>query len=169
MSLILSAVPIILSLVAYPRKTKELNIFCYPISIIVIGVIAFLTLLFGTVMMWVQNPHNWVTILLTCSSVPLYLGFMYLIISSICFRVELYDTFLVYRNNIGIRRRFDYSDITKIQVCYKKNGKDVEQYKIFIGGKLIKINYLMLNFKDFLKHIKHHLKKNKCPCDIETK
>ena len=164
---ILQIVPVILSLLTYPRKAKNPNIICYPLSVLLVGLISLLTILFAVIMMWVQESNNVVTIALTVFIIPLFVGEVYLTISSIWFRFEFYDEFFVYRNILGIRYRFEYTAISKILICYNKSTNEKEQYKVFVEGTTIKINYLMLNFQSFEKNIKRYLKKFNCRCDIE--
>lgn len=69
------------------------------------------------------------------------------------------DEEFVYTNLLGIKRRFKYSEITKIIRYRGKHSGLIALYGIYIGKREISIDYMASNFSEFERTIKRYTKK----------
>ena len=86
---------------------------------------------------------------------PLIAGGVYLLLKTIFWRIYFEDSGFVLKNCFGRKRRYAYSEITKII------DRDPEKYSLYLGKKKITVEYPSINAEVFLKRImRENAKKN---------
>lgn len=86
-------------------------------------------------------------------------------------KIVLNEDNFVYVNLLGIKKIYQYFEISSIYINYAKNTKIPEKYTIYIGRKKITADYLMSNFWTFEELIKKRLRKanNKIKIEVASK
>lgn len=162
--LIISAVtPIIMAKLMMPKHDENKEILRYPSHCIFFGVTGNVFIALATILA-IMDDHNIKTIymfIMVISIMPLYLGTIYLILLGTVWKFEVYDTYFVFRNVFGKKKRYEYSQITKVTKITNRHGK-VEKIKLVLDTRTITITYMVVNFKTFENTLKKHFRKNNC-------
>ena len=160
--------PLIINLIAVKAEQKSGNNCCvlkYPLffsSIIAICVVILnLSMVLGaTEFASGETTVNktGAIILLALNALLCLAGFFELLLITNS-RVALDRVELVHRNFLGIKKVYQYSQITRIKVIYEKKTVKPKSIKIFVDNKRISIEHLMINFIYAERTIKNRLRR----------
>ena len=167
-------VPIMLGILAARTEDKKNpNTMRYPSFFLVVGMMGAAT--FSSVPIAVfflpDDPNETMLQLYVVYSIVGIVDILsfYLMLLPLNWRLIFDEDALIYKNIFGIKRRYQYSEISKIYADYKMKTKMLEKYRLYIGKKKITVDYLAKNFGSFERLIKKRLKSAKNPIKIEVK
>lgn len=155
--------PIVLAILMVPKHDENKNILRYPSYLKFFGV-TLAAFIFSATVLTVMDDHKIKMIyvfILVISIIPLFFGAIYLSLLGIVWKFEMYDTSFVFRNAFGKKRRYEYSQITKVTKLTNRYG-NVEKIKLVLGTQTITITAMVVNFESFENTLKKHLRKNHC-------
>lgn len=161
--IISSITPIILAKLMMPKHDENKEILRYPSYCTFFGITASVFIALATILA-IMDDHKIKTIYMFIIVIPiiaLFLGTIYLILLGIVWNFEMYDTYFVFRNVFGKKKRYEYSQITKVTKITNRHGQ-VEKIKLVLDTRTITITNMVVNFKTFENTLKKHLRKNNC-------
>ena len=170
--LIYALVPLIIGIVSArsANDTSELNIMKYSKFFLIVGILGNITVIIAFILCTLQGYEN-IRVAIFCISVCsiMFLIGLWLSFLTLNWRLIFDENVLIYKNILGITRRYNYSDITRIRACYNRDRSKLEKYKIYIGKRKITVECLVKNFGSFERLMKNRLKKAKNLIKIEGK
>ena len=146
------------------KRDDGSNTFRYPKYFVFLGVLTCaLTGIFGPIA-FIQSFNE--KQYFDMRTIPLYLCVIlihllgWIVISlHVLWKVELLDDHFIYTNLLGIKRSYQYCDITLITLEY--SGCSPGKYVVYVGKKRVfGIEYLAVNFKDFPRKLRANIRKN---------
>ena len=156
-------IPIVLAKLMTPKHDENKEILRYPSHCKFVGITGSVFIALATILT-IMDDHGIKIIymfILVISIIPLFLGTIYLVLLGIVWKFEMYDTCFVFRNAFGKKRRYEYSQITKVSKITNRYG-NVEKIKLVLDTQTITITAMVVNFESFENTLKKHLRKNHC-------
>ncbi len=148
--LTMTIVPVVVLFAGESTTTSECVVKYRPF-VGVIGAMGLLTICIAITAILLTEGFSHIIFLL----LPIMIGCLYLLLASIFWRIYFQDSGFIFKNRFGMKRRYDYSEITKII------DRDKEKYSIYLGKKKITVEYMTVNSELFLKKIlRENAKKN---------
>lgn len=162
-------VPILMCAIISPTITNS-NEYRYPLKFLIFGISGFLLVLLLNIW-WLHNNSQTDLvniILLVIFDIPMFGGSIYFILSGVNWKIELRQGELIFRNFFRITRKYNYSEINKIEIYppHRLTGSLPEKYVIYICKRHIKMECTVTNFEDFIKEIKKNMRENNSFCNI---
>ena len=152
-----------------PKDTQTPNTMKYPKFYASIGAFGMLSVITALFLCSIQGfgKNLPAEIFVITSTLLLFMCFTWLFVHSRNWELTVSEEGLIYKNLFGRKRKYSYSDITRITACYLKGRKELHKYKIYVSNKKITVEGITENFFTFEKRIKRMLKKAKNPLEIE--
>jgi len=162
-------VPLILPFFLHDRKTERLNVLSYPLVFTVFGAVG--TVFEASVLIWVfvKEPIDLVFLPLLAVWAALFVGTVWLFFHSMNWRLEIGEDQLIYRDIFRRVYKIPYEDVIMIREQYPRRSRVTDKIRIYTKGKTITVEYVVYNFRDSLKLMKKHMKKNGYACEITRK
>jgi hypothetical protein len=137
--------PLIISFLAVPRKSKKENILRCPVIIGIFGIVFLIGILILCYFI-VEEDYS-----ILFGLVPLMGISILAILYPITWRIVVKEECFVYRNLLGIKRKYLYSDITKIVI--RERGI-VKLWRIYMGKKQVTVEEMLINSEYFIKKLR---------------
>ena len=137
--------PLIISFLALPKKSKKENVLRCPVIIGIVGIIFLIGILILSYFI-VEEDYS-----ILFALVPLMGISIVAILYPITWRVVVKEDCVVYRNLLGIKREYLYSDITKIVI--REKGV-VKLWRIYMGKKRVAVDETLINLEYFITKLK---------------
>ena len=152
-------VPILLTAIRLKtyKSNESSNTFRYPKSFWIIGFIGIVIPGIAMSLPFLTNRYESRYLFLILSPLIVVLGSIYLMLMSLSWKFEFREEYFFYRNFLGFKKQYKYSEITRILVCYKKREQFPEKCKVYVGKKVITVDNFAMRGHDFLKEIKKHI------------
>ena len=168
--LIYSLTPIILAKLLVPKHDENKEVLRYPSHCIFIGMFGSFIIALAAVLAITDDHHIKTIYMLLLMLAGAFLLFctLYLMLLGIMWKLEMYDTYFIFTNAFGIKKRYEYSQITEVKKVINRLDTH-ESTTLILGKKKILIENMTINFENFERTLKKHLRKNNCKAVFTTK
>ncbi len=171
--LICTLVPLILWIVSLclDNYISLSSVIEYPKFFLMCSIGGILTVIISLVLCMFQGLDENISasIFVLSSLSALFLMFLWLFLTSLNWKLIIEDEELIHKNFLGITKKYKYSEITRIVVCYNRNVNKIEKYKLYIGKRKITIECITKNYASFERLIKRGLRKSNNQLQFEVK
>ena len=157
--LISCVVTLLMFMLRKSRTDDKNNILRYPKYFSYIYVIGISIMFFAIIVAFAVHQYKSVMLPFLIFVLMLIILCFCMLIKSINWRIELYDEYFVHQNFLGKRFTYKYDEVNKIKIFRFKNSQMIEKYKLFVGSKVIVVNYLVINYNSFQEKINKKCKK----------
>ena len=138
-------VPVLLSVLSQSKTTKGGKVLRYPVFVSIIGIVDLLICIIVVVGAILSDQGLDPLVIMP----PVVFVGMYLILLPINWRIYVEKEYFIFRNVLGVKRKYFYHDITKIKI-----REDNRYYKLYISKKKITVDDMVTNYESFLNKLK---------------